>query len=169
MRPLHPSILIPTFAVCALFAPQRALGQESALARYGVVDELVLADSSEVRLAQKPKATDLGLRGQYASASFIVLFIVDTLGRVEMPSVSFGNDVPKPFMNAACIALHAVEYMPIRRDGIARRVVTIENWSIQRADTPGAGKVSPEPLRNMMRSNGIIEMLPIFAQQPHCP
>jgi hypothetical protein len=160
--------LVAATAILFLASPATAGAQEFPLARYGIPDELVLADSGEMKFVGEPPPLQFRSSDPRASAAFILAFVVDTLGKVEMPSVSFGNDVTPPILRAVCRALRAAEYHPVKRDGRLRRALTVEMLIIRQSDTPAAGRVSATPLRTAIRENGIVETLPILAKQPHC-
>jgi hypothetical protein len=163
----HLTIIIAA-AVLSLTVPAALRAQEFPLARYGIPDELVLADSGEMKFVGEPPPLQFRLSDPRASAAFILAFVVDTLGKVEMPSVSFGNDVSQPILKAVCRALRVAEYHPLKRDGRLRRALTVEMLIIRQFDTPAAGRVSATPLRTAIKENGIVETLPILAKQPHC-
>jgi hypothetical protein len=156
------------FSAVSTSASRPPDAQEYPLARYGIADEIVLADSGDVRFVATPPPLEFGPRDPQVSAAFVVMFIVDTLGRVEMPSVSFGNDVLPSFVKAVCRGLGDAEYHPMRRDGSLRRALVVEALMIQRSNSPSVDSVSAEPLRKAIKEYGVVEILPIFARQPHC-
>ena len=167
-RVVRHRIFLLAAVVGLMQVPHRLDAQDNPLARYGIADELVLADSGEVIFANGPPRMDYGPRGAPSSAAFIMVFVVDTLGRVEMPSVSFGEAVAAPFIKAVCHALRDAEFRPVRREGVLRRALVVQNLIVQRSDMPSAGLVSSEPLRRAIASNGIVETLAIFVKQSHC-
>jgi hypothetical protein len=161
-------IALSTIALCAHFGPTSLRAQDVPLARYGIVDELVLADSGEARLLKRSNVADLGLRDRAGPVSFIMVFVIDTTGKVEMPSASFGNDVPSDFVRAMCRILQGGEYEPVVREGRRRRALVVASLMMQSGDSQGRGFAPSGPLRTAIKANGIVASLPQFAKLPHC-
>src|SRR5690242_19145565 len=57
-------------------------------------------------------------RAKSAVATPVVAFVVDTSGRVELPSASFLNDTPSDFEHAVCDILPALRFTPLAIGGV---------------------------------------------------
>lgn len=80
--------------------------------------DLVLADSAESKPLDElhPQYPAL-MQQDGVSAKLVAAFVVDTTGRVEIGSVRFLLDAPRPFAIAICDVLRKQRFEPVRRDG----------------------------------------------------
>ena len=133
--------------------------------------DLVLADSSEVKpldVSRFPKfPPDQKAAGE--EAAFAVIFVLDTLGRVEYPTVSFGPEVARPFALAVCAYLRDARFTPVVRDGIARRAFVIADWTF--ALEGGAWyrrQFDTAPLRQAVIASGLVRTSAHMEELAHC-
>ncbi|NUQ20625.1 MAG: hypothetical protein HOQ09_06655 [Gemmatimonadaceae bacterium] len=168
-------VIVPMIAAaCTRPAPER----RTVVAVTSIpASQLVLADSAESRpttheLPRYPHA----LQAEAVSARLVAFFVVDTIGRVDMPSVRFGGNVAPGFYSAVCLTLSRSRFAPIRREGRARPALVLQPFSFTVGDGPPtpdtvelrtlAGEA--EQYRRMIRAEGLESALASLAPRPRC-
>jgi hypothetical protein len=139
--------------------------------RFRVPGELVLADSSEVKpvhgglLPRYPAE----MKASGGEAGFAALFVLDTTGRVEYPTVSFTSDVARPFQVAVCSYLRSTRFTPVIRDGVSRRALVIAPWTFGLEGGIWQNRLyDAEPLRQALVAEGLPSAVAQLEAQPHC-
>ena len=139
--------------------------------RFIAPGNLVLADSNEA----KPKSVGrlprypADLKAAGVEAGFAVMFVVDTAGRVEYPTISFAPDVARPFQAAVCAYLRTSRFSPVIRDGVPRRALVINPWTFGlEGGVWERRQYDAEPLRRAIVAEGIPSAIARLEAQPHC-
>lgn len=109
-------------------------------------------------------------RARRVEVAFVAVIILDTLGRVELPSVSFVGDVPVAFAHAVCDFYKATRFAPVAsRSGGATRALVVYPWTF--AITGGAwdGKtIDANPVRDRLQKEGAVIAIKELEPLPHC-
>jgi hypothetical protein len=162
-------------AICVAMAsvPTNALpAQGVELSRFGNVFDVVLADTTESRPLERSVVLRYPIveRSTGVEAGFYAAFVIDTLGRVERPTITFSDDAGAPFRQSVCAYLEDVHFAPVKRYGGARRalVVTVYTFSLNGGYERWAKKVSAEPLRRVVERDGVDQVAPLLEKKPHC-
>jgi hypothetical protein len=171
MPPQFRSSFYLSVALLAL-AARGAGAQETPSARYVDVSSLVIADSGETRVAERRVHFEYPLAERRAGieAEFNTVFVVDTLGRVEMPTVTFGGGAPPAFRREICRWLAGVQFVPVVRDGARRRALMVEPFRF----TVEGGSLAQQPietgtvLRQAVIADGLPHTVRALEPLPHC-
>lgn len=89
--------------------------------------DLVVADSME---PTRPK----GFYPQYPpqlqmeerEGKLVAVYVVDTTGKVDLATVRFLLDAPRPFATSICAMLRKAPFEPLRRDGQLRPALVVD-------------------------------------------
>ena len=132
--------------------------------------QIPVADSAEAKPIDAPRlAFPVPEQQKGHEAVFAAVFVIDTLGRVEMTSVTFSRAEPPLFYDAACAALGKTTYTTVRRADVATRAIVVQSFEFKlmggalehtRADVEG--------LRQVIRREGYSPLMARFAKLPHC-
>jgi hypothetical protein len=102
-------------------------------------------------------------------AGFAVLFVLDTAGRVEYPTVSFPTDVPRPFQVAVCSYLRGTRFAAVTRDGARHRALVISPWTFGlEGGVWYRHRYDAEPLRRAVVAEGVASVVAQLEARPHC-
>jgi len=109
-------------------------------------------------------------RARGVEAAFITAFILDTLGRVELPSISFLEDAPRAFAGAVCSYYRAARFAPARQNGAVSRALIVHPWTFGLS----GGKwehatIDAGPVRSKFQREGAVAAISELQSRPHCP
>jgi hypothetical protein len=131
----------------------------------------VLADSGEAKPTESGRLPryPADMKAAGAEAAFASLFVLDTAGRVEYPSVSFAPEVARPFQVAVCSYLRNMRFTPVVRDGAPRRALVIAPWTFGLDGGVWANRrYDAEPLRRAVVAEGLASVTAQLEARPHC-
>ena len=161
---------IAVFLAASLFAGT-VQAQSSLPLRLARPDEVVLADSSESRKVDPLSSLELPIdpRMGKQEAAFAALYVIDTTGHVEMPTVSFTAGGTREFYDVVCASLKKAQFAPIRRNGDARRGLVIETWTFSHEGGQWHDKAyDAAPIRAAVIREGMRAVASSLESQPHC-
>lgn len=146
-------------------------------ARFTDLASIVISDSGEgslipytarVRYPEIQRTTN-------AEAAFAFVFVLDTTGKAEYPTISFIGNAQQPFFVEACRWLRMVRFERVRRDGVARRSLVVGNLSFTLQRRPEEAEhyvpireVDVEPIRRALRTKGVASSVQELEARPHC-
>lgn len=139
--------------------------------------DLVLADSTESKpLDDRLPEYPWQMQAEGRSAKLVAVFVVDTIGRVDIASVRFLLDAPRPFATAICDVLRKKRFQPLRRDGRLRPalVLTPYGFFVGGAEGSSSGGHWPserpnvEALREVMKQTGLPGAHTQLESRPGC-
>jgi hypothetical protein len=91
--------------------------------------DLVLGDSADPKpLNHQLPMYPLEMQTEGRSAKLVAAYVVDTTGRVDLASVRFLLDAPRPFERAICSVLRKKRFEPLRRDGHLHPALVLEPY-----------------------------------------
>jgi Gram-negative bacterial TonB protein C-terminal len=136
-------------------------------------DDLIVADTAVGRRLIEGRAprypAEERLRG--GEAGFLAAFVLDTTGRVELPSVSFIGTAPDPFARAACNHFRSARFTPVpQRAGIPVRALVVTDLVFAVEGGSWYGKtLDATPARERFRQEGAAKALAEMKPLQHCP
>lgn len=171
---MHKFALI-ALAACAL-APSIATAQSDSVHSRFANPETITGDPTGLRFAPELRVAPrypAAARGASIGATPVVAFVVDTLGRVELPTASFLNDTPPEFERAVCQMLPKLRFIPLEVGGVKQRVLFVEPitfQTLQLPDTDGyqAAKALAEKRQQHFATHPITEAIPYLEARSHC-
>jgi hypothetical protein len=109
------------------------------------------------------------MRSSGVEAGFVSLFVLDTSGRVEYPTITFAPDVARSFRVAVCSYLFRMRFTPVIRDGAPRRALVITPWTfaLERGQWEKR-QYDVGPLRRAVAAEGLPSAVTQLEAQPHC-
>ena len=124
-RPVIVWIVLPV--LCGLASS--AQGQTAP--RIADVQSIIVADSAEPTVLDRRVQLRYPLAERRAGieAEFITVFVLDTAGRVEMPTVTLIGTIPRAFAQEICQYLSRIQISPVLRNGQARRALAVTPFS----------------------------------------
>jgi hypothetical protein len=139
--------------------------------RFPRPQEVVVADTSDTRpFTPRPAfRVPLDIQSRRVEAAFGTIMIIDTTGRVEMPSVTFITDTPRSLQAAVCDVLRKERFSPVMHDQRPRRAALVMPWIIgyfggQLEKT----RMDPTPITNSLRQRGLAAYVAELDTLPHC-
>jgi hypothetical protein len=172
MRAIMLSLIV--VSACASAAPPAPTSTPAAVAesRFRNVSELVLAEIDETREVGVHAALRYPQRQRQLriEAGFAAIFIVDTSGAVELPSVTFAHRVPLDFMQSVCIHLRQQRFAQVMRDGVPRRAMGVRDFVFALQGGRWFGRrYDIAPIRQAILEKGIPASIPQLEGEAHCP
>jgi hypothetical protein len=108
-------------------------------------------------------------RAHGVEAAFVTAVIIDTLGRAELPSVSFVGTVPTAFARVVCAFYEAARFTPVRDGGSAKRVLNVHPWTFGLTGGEWEHKTIDErPVRERLLREGPAGAIEQIEPLPHC-
>ena len=139
--------------------------------RFVRATELVVADRGETMPVDRLTAPRYppAARQSGVEAQFFAVAVLDTVGRIEMPSVTFLGAAPDQFRGAVCDYYRRVALTPVIRDRQPRRALVVAPWVFALQGGALEGKQLDESgLRNALKGQGVAAYLPQLDSLPHC-
>ncbi len=112
-------------------------------------------------------------RAANRTAAPVVAFVLDTLGRVEMQTVSFLDDSRREFQKAVCEVLPDLRYEPLVIDGRKWRVLLVQYYAFNTWQAPdSAGWARSRALmrerQEAYATQPVAAVVPDLERRPHC-
>jgi len=146
--------------------------QGQTVPRIADVQSIIVADSAEPHEVDRrvPLRYPLAERRAGIEAEFITVFVLDTTGRVEMPSVSLVGTVPRAFWQEVCRYLSRMQITPIRRNGQPRRALVVNPFSfaLDGGELGRRPRETGEAVRKSILADGVAQAAIAFEPLPHC-
>lgn len=102
-------------------------------------------------------------------AAFVTVFVLDTLGRVELESVSFLENPPSAFAESVCEYFRHVRYLPMRVGGIGKPALVVVPWVFSLEGGKWQNKtLDVSGLRENFRKEGADSALAELQGLSHC-
>jgi len=170
------SAIVATAATCVRPAPTTST---PASPRFSLPHEIIIGPDSGIevvadRIGRKPSpAYPDDARRNGIEAFPIIAFVVDTAGRIELPTVSF-LDVPPPleFQRSLCQWATMVRLTPYLLDGRAQRMLLVQPFSFEINRGPGSSRGpamgAAATYRQRMRSTPLVDVIQALNTLPHC-
>jgi hypothetical protein len=103
----------------------------------------------------------------------VVAFVVDTTGRVELPTASFLNYVAPDFQDAVCEMLPALRFVPLAIAGQKMRVLFVQFYGFNSLTQPDleALNVADALMRERQETYAtqpVENVIPELERRPHC-
>ena len=103
----------------------------------------------------------------------VVAFVVDTTGRIELPTVSFLDDSRRDFQKSVCEYLPKLEYIPLAVAGQKMRVLVVTTYGFNSVSTPDvSGSVRAHELARQLQetfaTQPVENVVPDLERRPHC-
>lgn len=139
--------------------------------RFRAPGDLVLADSGEAKPVNRDRHPryPVDMRDAGIEAGFAALFVVDTTGHVEYPTISFTAGVAPSFRAAVCSYLRDTQFTPVVRDGAPRHALVVNPFTFALSGGIWYGRrYDGEPLRRAIVTDGIASAVARLEAQPHC-
>lgn len=133
---------------------------------------LVLAETSEIRSVSKTPAPryPTNERARGIEGGFAVVYVVDTAGVIQYPSIAFSGDARPAFRESVCEYLRGTRLTPIVRDGRPAAALVVRPFEFGIVGgRQERNRYTVEPLMDAIRRDGIPATLRALASQPHCP
>jgi hypothetical protein len=109
------------------------------------------------------------MRSSGVEAGFVSVFVLDTSGRVEYPTITFSSDAAPPFRAVVCSYLFMMRFTPVIRDGAPRRALVITPWIFGlEGGRWEKRQYDVEPLRRAVAAEGLPTAVTRLEAQPHC-
>ena len=148
-------------------APQPLTREE----RFPRPQEVVVVDTSDTSpISPQPRMNfPLDIMSRRIEAAFGTIFIIDTLGHVEMPSVTFITETPPSLRNSVCEFVAKWRFAPVKRDNARRRAALVIPWVFARQGGALDGhKMDSRPITNSLRQRGFAAYVAELDTLPHC-
>jgi hypothetical protein len=102
-----------------------------------------------------------------------VAFVVDTLGRVELPTASFLNNSERAFRDAVCELLPQLRFEPFIVDGQKWRVLLVNLYAFVTWQAPDSVGVARSRALMYERQENyatqpVAAVVPELERRPHC-
>ena len=170
MQPIHSLLL----AACAIIPAVANAQRDSTRIRFPN-PETITGDPTGLQFAPGNRVAPQYPASARASvdATPVVAFVVDTLGRVELPSASFLNDTPAEFERAVCDVLPQLRFIPLEVGGTKERVLFVEPFTFQTLKGPDTGEwqvanVLAQKRQETFATQPITKSIPYLESRPHC-
>ena len=112
-------------------------------------------------------------RAANRTAAPVAAFVVDTLGRVELPTASFLNDSDREFRQAVCELLPQLRFEPFILDGQKWRVLLVQFYAFNTWQAPDSvGVARARALMHERQENyarqPVAAVVSDLERRPHC-
>lgn len=112
-------------------------------------------------------------RAENRTAAPVVAFVVDTLGRVEVETASFLDNVDREFRDAVCAALPAMRFIPLEIGGQKMRVLLVQTYAFTTWSAPdAAGQARAAALvhasQERFATQPVTAVIRELDDRPHC-
>lgn len=134
--------------------------------------DIVVADSTVARVPLTKSVPRYPMRERMhgVEAAFVTVFVLDTLGRVEIGSVSFFEDPPRAFAESVCDYFRNSRYAPLRVEGASTPALVVVPWVFALEGGKWLNRsLDVSGLRERLRREGAVAALAEFRGLAHCP
>ena len=112
-------------------------------------------------------------RANEQTAAPVVAFLIDTMGRVELPTASFLNDAEPEFQRSICDMLPKLRFEPLVIAGQKMRVLLVQFYGFNTLATPDdAGSIRAAALmyerQEEFATQPVENVIPDLELLPHC-
>ena len=163
------ALFAPIATVCASAPPNPEPDT-----RFGTIAEIVIAPDSGVEL--RPAVSGQRVAPEYplearrdgVEARPVVAYVVDTVGRIEIRTLTFLDPAPPvPFRLALCNWAREAHLTPLRRSGRAQRALIVQGFAFELA---GGTRWGPDtkPYRAWLQSTPPAELFQRLDRLPRC-
>lgn len=150
---------------------KRALAGDTGQDRFPKQTEIVVDTARETRgglRSSAPISYPVPIEGQIEEAQPIAAFVIDTAGRVEVPSISFVQSAPARFRESVCRVLRSARYEPMPMGGQPRRTLALQPFVFSRqAGALRVGMTADDWSRRVSTSSRE-ELFAYLSKLPHC-
>jgi len=158
-------------AIACASGVKRALAGDTGQDRFPKQVEIVVDTERETRGALRssvsityPEPKD----GQIEEAQPIAAFVIDTAGRVEVPSISFVQSAPPRFRDSVCRVLRSARYEPMPAGGQPRRTLVAQPFVFSGQAGALRMGITPDDWNRRVSTMSREDLFAYLNKLPHC-
>jgi hypothetical protein len=165
--------LAGSLALVACATASRGTQSATAGPRFPNAGELTIAmaDDSLPRPTSLPRGPvyPVSLRDDRVTGQLMAAFVVDTSGRVELPSITFVEPAHADFQKSVCDFLRDTPFIPARRDGMPQRTLVFAPFRFTLSTEPPLGpQTNVNVYKTRARSLPREELVAELEKGQHC-
>lgn len=109
-----------------------------------------------------------GARTRGEGARVAVAFVLDSAGRVELPTIAFVRSAPEEFERAVCVFLQHATFTPLRANGRPRRALVVQPFDFDPGTGGSVPAVDDHSIADRLDQMGVPGVFQYLEQLPHC-